>query len=591
MHERAPLSRWLILLRGLTLAGVLFIIYVLLSNFVPPGRAVFPANVIPGSAPGTLLVTSVTHDEEALRGLAAGDIIDFSRAGWPARSQMITVYNGAAIALPVERDGRRMTLLVHTVRRTTPPSNLLLVLGGDLWMLAFAYFLSARKPDDADVRALCYVLLTYAFGSCCLNVVFPNPALNAVKWFFAFPLLTLSATIFALYALRFITASRFVRAARSIVWALFVATVLVALVYVAGIFIGHPAPWEIDRSSWGLFTNSLHFLAPRSAALLCGIWAIAASHGAGRARIAWATSAVASLYATTIVTQAFVVLGLAQHDASNIFINLGVFLLPAGLTYAVLSRRVIDTGFILNRAVVFSAISLVLLGAFVLVEWILSDWLTTASRTTNVLFSAGLALTLGVSMRFVHQRIDRIVDTVLFRKRHEDERAIRTFAEEASYITDRSTLLDRARSVLERHSDASSVEILVSDTSGRYGGVDANDAGIVRLRASRRPLDIHEVETALRGDLAFPMVARGRLIGVLILGARRSGEAFAPDEADAIAQLARSTGTSLDVLASQREDGPALSERIGSMEAAIVARLNALESTIVGVSVPLRSEQ
>jgi hypothetical protein len=588
MEQRAPLSRWIFLLRGLTIAGMLFTVYALLSNLVPPGRAIFPANVIPGSAPGTLLVTSVTRDGAALSGLAGGDTIDFDRAGWVARSQLIEAYNGTTIALPVERDGRRMTVLVRTGQRTSGQglsglSSLFLIFAGDLWMLAFAYFLSTRKPEDGDVRALCYVLLTYALGSCCLNVVFPNPALNAIKWFFSSPLLALSPTIFALFALRFITPSRRVRAAQLIVWSLLIVTILVALVYVAGIFIGRPTPWDIDGSSWGMFTNSLHYLAPRSAALLCGVWAIVASKGARRARIAWATASVASLYATTIITQAFVVLGLAQHEPGNIFISLGIFLLPAGLTYAVLSRRIIDTGFILNYAVVFSAISLVLLGAFVLVEWMLSDWLTTASRTTNVLFSAGLALTLGVSMRFVHQRIDRIVDTVFFRKRHEDERAIRTFAEEAPYVTDRSTLLDRARSVLERHSDASSVEILIRDDCGRYGDVDENDAGIVRLRASRRPLDIHEVDSALRGDLAFPMVARGRLIGVVILGGRRSGEAFAPDEADAIAQLVRSTGTSLDVLASQREDGAALSERIGTMEAAIIARLKALESTIAGV--------
>ena len=41
---------------------------------------------------------------------------------------------------------------------------------------------------------------------------------------------------------------------------------------------------------------------------------------------------------------------------------------------------------------------------------------------------AGLALALGLSMRFLHHRVDSFVDSVFFRKRHDNERALRRFA-------------------------------------------------------------------------------------------------------------------------------------------------------------------
>ncbi|HEY6450625.1 MAG: hypothetical protein WAJ94_08325 [Candidatus Cybelea sp.] len=51
------------------------------------------------------------------------------------------------------------------------------------------------------------------------------------------------------------------------------------------------------------------------------------------------------------------------------------------------------------------------------------------------------------------------------------------------------------------------------------------------------------------------MTARGQLLGVVVLGTRRSGEAYAPDEISAISQLAASMGPALDVFATQNGKG------------------------------------
>jgi hypothetical protein len=49
------------------------------------------------------------------------------------------------------------------------------------------------------------------------------------------------------------------------------------------------------------------------------------------------------------------------------------------------------------------------------------------------------------------------------------------------------------------------------------------------------------------------MVSRGTLFGVLVCGAKRSGEAYAPDESEALLALAHGVGTALDVLSAQRD--------------------------------------
>jgi hypothetical protein len=250
---------------------------------------------------------------------------------------------------------------------------------------------------------------------------------------------------------------------------------------------------------------------------------------------------------------------------------------PITVAYAVFKHRLFDLRFVVNRAAVFSGVSVILVGGFVLIEWLLTDWLRDASHATNMIAGAAVALALGLSTRAVHSRVDRAVDTIFFRKSHEDERAIRRFADDAPYITDPGVLVQRTIATLRDHTDAAFVEILLDDGSRRYGTVDDNDEALVRMRARHEPVDLHNVTTQLRGDIAFPMIARGRLAGVLVLGPRESGETYAPDEIAAIADLARTAASTLDVLTPKTDpsrdavlDGiRALQESMASLRQAI----------------------
>ncbi len=229
-------------------------------------------------------------------------------------------------------------------------------------------------------------------------------------------------------------------------------------------------------------------------------------------------------------------------------LNTAWFIALLGLTYALLSRRLLDVGFVLNRAAVFAGVSLFVVGMFTLAEWALGGWLHSAGRVANVAVSAVIALGLGLSLHQIHKRVDRIVDNIFFRKRHEDEHALKRFAWEAAFITDPDVVVERATETVEEHAGASSVEFALYDGDGHYGTVNENGAALVTLRASHEVVDLRLAATALVGEFAYPMLARGRLVGALVLGPKTSGEPYAPDESGAIAQLAHGVGVALDLL-------------------------------------------
>lgn len=166
------------------------------------------------------------------------------------------------------------------------------------------------------------------------------------------------------------------------------------------------------------------------------------------------------------------------------------------------------------------------------------------------------------------------MDTVFFRKRNEDISALRRFAQEAAFITDRDTLLQRTRAQVLEHSEASSVSITMLDEPG---AIDLNDPAILAMRTWHDAIELHRCQTALVGEYAFPMFGRGSLLGVLVCGAKKNGEAFAPDEIDALKALAYGAGAAVDVFDRTHAD------RIGALLAAfatlrndVMARFDAL---------------
>ena len=333
------------------------------------------------------------------------------------------------------------------------------------------------------------------------------------------------------------------------------------------------------------------------AALVCSVLAIAECRGIDRQRAAW------SLIPLPFVYLAFQTFLLINFTSSSYGTYIGfallystiTFIAPVALTYAALNRRLIDIGFVLNRTLVFAIVSAIVIGAFVLVEWAASEWLVSASHTSSIVVGMIVALALGVSMRYIHRYADRFVDRVFFRKRHDDEAALRNFAHEAPFITDSTVLLERSGHVARQHTEAGDVRILMRDGAGSYRQHNAgtpiseNDPAIVALRAWGKPLDLHDATgSQLRGAVAFPMMARGVLVGALVCGPKPTGESFAPDETEALMTLAHSVGVAFDSLKRESGDSAAsigsalieLQTTVITMQESITAELRGIRSSI-----------
>ncbi len=542
----------------------------------PPWLGIWGNTEASSGVPFQILVRSTDPGGASDRaGIRAGDLIDVRRSALIERFSLFgQPLNGRAVTLWLRRGSSTIPIAVVPQPIDLPRRwDALLNWPGMVWLVCFAGLIAWRRSNVREMRMLALVLVSLAFWMNTDRYSYAAPwtwtyvaaaSLNAFG--------PLSVALWAAFAGCFAEPLSPLRKTAARICYAFVAVAVV--LHIAQVF----AIVTLQIDPVALFANAVTIPLGLGmlAALACSVLAIAASARSERQRASWLLIPPAVLFFAFYgqKNDQPLVTSYAAWLALNYLSVFIIFATPVVLTYVALSRRLMDIGFVLNRAVVFGIVSTIVVGAFVLAEWITSEWFVNASHTSGALAGAAVALALGLSMRFIHKYVDRFVDRVFFRKRHEDEAALRDFAHEAAYITDQTILLERAVTAVRKHTDAGSADILITEGTGLYSstgtnGVPAtvlgeNDPVIVALRAWRKPVDLHRVDgSALAGELAFPMISRGELVGTLVCGPKRDGEAYAPDESDALLALAHGVGTALD----------ALSKGNGSSDASLRATL------------------
>ncbi|MBV9271468.1 MAG: GAF domain-containing protein [Candidatus Eremiobacteraeota bacterium] len=352
-------------------------------------------------------------------------------------------------------------------------------------------------------------------------------------------------------------------------------------------------PWF--GALWPLINFNDYFQPAFVAGLIFGVACILAAlgavRGAERQRAAWMLIPLAGLavvIAFWVEASAFAGGNYSGHQQA-LAIAGNIMLVPVliVLTYAALRRRLLDVNFVINQAVVFAGVSLIVVGVFILVELLFNTFATNASRSASVNVRIATALAIGISLQYIHRYVDKLVDVVFFRKRHEHERSLRTFAHEATFITDVDTLLDDTLREVSVNAETDNVSVLVSDGLGNYTTarsidgklvrISENDHAILKLRAWHNPIDLHNIDTALHGQRAYPMTSRGDVLGILVCGDKRDGQTYAPDENEALSMLARSVGSTLDMLRKDRRDD--LHAEIDKLHASMAEILDTLRAS------------
>lgn len=581
--------RWKPLLLALCALGLLVVffsaadIYGLGSR---PWRGFWDSTVVTTNRPYVTIVAQPRADgASAAAGLRNGDVVDLRDQSVDARYQWIyELMATQPTHLVVRRGGQRF--VAHVTGSTAFEGPWAFKVGGVmasqvavLFFLGCALLIALREPRSLAARDITFVLLLQV-GSLVApsHVTGPNVAANLTLLLVEAGCGLASSWILVGLASRFGARNRrrlVLECAAYVLAALTFVRTVVSVIGISTLWFD-PLPYlvpSVISSGWYPLLWAFEPVAALFAVVAVAAAAVASTSAAERTRAAWLLLPLPIAFAVSSIVALSTLLNSSWFLFSGALLGRGLVALLGAITvtYALLKRRVLDFGFILGRTLVVATISLMVVVAFILLEWLLGTVLSNVSHATGLAANAALALLLGLSMRYIHQRVDTVVDSVLFHKRHEDERALTDFSKEAAYVTDVETLLDVSLAKVRGHTDASGAALLVQ-CDGTYAPVRSfgdcsacrvseNDQAVLSLKTWHKPIDPHHYVTSLHGALALPMLGRGRLAGILLLGERTGGEAYAPDEVEALAQFTHGVGSSLDSLYERRGDENAARRR------------------------------
>ncbi len=246
----------------------------------------------------------------------------------------------------------------------------------------------------------------------------------------------------------------------------------------------------------------------------------------------------------------------------SLYANLSVVVVPLAVAYAMVRHRVFDIAFVLNRTLIYAITSTVLLVVLAAMEFAAERYLSELTRVEGIAVQFGIALVVIVSVRAIHSRVDRAVDGLLFRTRHEQESALRRFATTLQFYTEEAPVVRDTVEVLVRFARVQGAAIYLPDGKRldcaasafpvRAPAIDENDPAHVELRAHHEELQVHGFSTSFLGARLYPMSLAGRLVGVVSTGERESGEQMPPDIDDAIGRVASALAVSLSAIESDR---------------------------------------
>jgi hypothetical protein len=483
---------------------------------------------------------SVVDQRDRLAGFNEGDRLLLPRMGEPAR--LAVAYRntptqagraGERVTIVVERGAQTLSI-PYLLRQTDSKATFLAQLGFKLFILVVGIFTLWRGRDRASL----------ILGIWCLGVAVALPDAwwggLSVSGRLAGGALTAALWTYSPFMLYLVVESIATGVSQRAIW---IARGLMA-VCVAPALIVHTinaTAQARDGCAVVAFPPSLvNELFVGAQLVIIGFFAVSYMRTAGlaRQRVRW-------IFWSFLISRLGVLLNLFNRLAIHPVQLSGVewmtiMLFPLGCAYAILRHRIIDVNFVLNRTLVYTILTTLVVGIFILVENVLNA--VAVSRGIGLAVEILVALGLGFSLNALHKRVEGALERTLFRRKFEAALALQQLADEAAYTENVDSLVRRATTDVPQVMGAAGAAIYERRDSHYSllgdGGmsqlphqVDVDDLAFVRLRTRLSEVDLSDVQSALGNDaIAFALVVRGQVTGALVLGRRTNGETYAPDE-------------------------------------------------------------
>lgn len=210
------------------------------------------------------------------------------------------------------------------------------------------------------------------------------------------------------------------------------------------------------------------------------------------------------------------------------------------------------------RAYAYGLVSAVVVAVFAIGETLTENFVSHHSRVAGTAIELTIVALGALAVRPIHSRIEAFIEAVFTRRRREAREALARLQKQLTSHSEVSQILRHVIETVDRHMSTAGSAIYL--WRGEYSpeatsfetaleSVPLNDALPIRLRSSPSPVDPGALGSVAPGHLAFPMMARGELVGFLTVTPKHIE--YEGEDLDALAALTEATGLTLVTLDSE----------------------------------------
>ncbi len=247
---------------------------------------------------------------------------------------------------------------------------------------------------------------------------------------------------------------------------------------------------------------------------------------------------------------------LMTEDMSSAFL----IFIPLSIALAILKHRLMNINLVLNRSIVYSTLTVFMVGAYLLVVELLRDLLVNTGLVGRKAVSIGAAVLVAAVFQPARHRIQQAVDKTFFRKRYDYRKAVLNFTARAQKIMDPDHLAAQFAEAVTGVLPLEKLGVAVCEPTGegpRFTLLKSMEEGPAwsllslagkpdvawaREGAVSTGENVDLSAQGLLGTLGWEAVlllpfGSGALAGCLALGRKRSGERFSREDLDLVETL------------------------------------------------------
>jgi hypothetical protein len=245
-------------------------------------------------------------------------------------------------------------------------------------------------------------------------------------------------------------------------------------------------------------------------------------------------------------------------------VGFAVVLMPICIGYAVFRLRVLDVNFVLNRALVYTLLSLGVIAFISILDWLFSRVIAIGRLAIGFELLATIAI--GFLLDRISRRVEGFVEAVFFRQRRLAERYLHRAASALPYATDEAAITDGLVQVPVDAMELAAAALYRRSPGGtRFEGVgtahqttvappgfDGNHLLVRMLLADEKVVWLDDLRAQLDPvnagiyTLAIPVTVRHELVCFTLYGAHTNGAQLDPDEVEMLEELALEAARAYD---------------------------------------------